>query len=579
MAYLTKKIRETILCFLITVSTYNLFAQSLEILDTASYPQRMKWWNEARFGMFIHWGLYSQIGYNEWAMEIFSIPYSEYYSFRDRFNPQRFNAAEWVQLASEAGMKYMVVTTKHHDGFCMFDSDHTSFDIMSTPYRNDPVAALSAECNKQGIKFGAYYSMLDWHHPNYSPVRSYWDTTERKRSPDSAKYFSYLSAQISEIQKKYHPAIFWFDWQKDMKNKQLMMTLWQQMMIENPQLIINNRLHASGKPGDYLTPENWIPIHGYKDNNGNNISFEVCYTIDRTSWGYNPYSRYFLSTRDIIRTLCEVASKGGNLLLNIGPKPDGSIQDEFKIRLTETGQWLKKYGESIYGTSASVLAPLPFYGRSTTKNNIVYLQVFNMPKDSIIRFPRLKNTITAIRLTDQPAQPLNWRLKANEVVITMPAGYYDPNCFVLSVETDGAPISLHSGIYFPAADTIRLPVTLCLPSKQNKPIEQGYKINYIELSAKDTLFYSFKTESAGLYKSVIQYSFNQPEKTIQAQITFNGEPVHKKISVPNRRSYVETTVSNVLLSKGENTISVTLPELDDKVIFKFEGLILIPYKN
>ncbi|NQZ79286.1 MAG: alpha-L-fucosidase, partial [Ekhidna sp.] len=326
---------QLIIRFAISVGFAMLFhfstAQNSRLIqvDSAGYSGRMEWWQDAKFGMFIHFGLYSEIGYNEWAIEHFNIPFSKYDEIRKGFNPSKFNAAEWTELAKDAGMKYMVVTTKHHDGFCLFDSKYTDWNISKTPFRRDLIGELSRQAKKDGIVFGTYYSMLDWHHPEYIPSRSYWDQSLVNPSPDSSAYFTYVQNQVKELQDSYDPQLIWFDWQKDMRDIPGLNQFWKDMLGRNPSLIINNRLAYTGKMGGYLTPENYIPANGFQDKEGRNVPFEVCYTMDRSSWGYNPYGNDILSTRDIIRRLCHVVSKGGNFLLNVGPKPDGTIQNEF----------------------------------------------------------------------------------------------------------------------------------------------------------------------------------------------------------------------------------------------------------
>ena len=385
-----------------------------DFLDTETqreYEQRMAWWANDRFGMFIHWGIYSvpegewngKDNYAEWILNHAHIPVKTYEKFAGRFNPVNFNADEWVAAAKGAGMKYIVITSKHHDGFCMFDSAFTDYDIVdATPFKRDVLAELKKACDEQGITLCFYYSIMDWHHPDYLPRRK-WE----KRPADGAdydRYVDYMRHQLAELVCKYNPPLIWFDgeWEPTW-NHEYGQHLYNYLRTLNPSLIINNRIDKgrSGmegmndrreSAGDFGTPEQQIPATGMPKG----YYWETCMTMNR-HWGWNKNDKDFKSAEDLVRKLVDINSKGGNFLLNIGPRPDGTFPPESLERLKRIGQWMKVNGESIYGTSASLFDPVD-WGRTTTKGNTIYLHVFDWPPDGKIRLPGLMSLPADARL-------------------------------------------------------------------------------------------------------------------------------------------------------------------------------------
>ncbi len=397
--------------------------------------ERMAWWREARFGMFIHWGLYAipagewngkiYGGISEWLMAHADIPVGEYERLTLQYNPEEFDAAEWVRIAKDAGMKYIVITSKHHDGFAMYNSKISDYDIIDrTPYKKDILKKLSEECKKQGIRFCTYHSILDWHHPSQYP--SYfeyynameeegddkpefsWDVYGRNKMKTDRKeeYVAYMKAQLGEIVTQYDPGVMWFDggwtdWWTPDDGLDVMDFLWSL----KPDLIINNR--AAGSPemelvmGDFGTPEQSIP--GQKDAR----DWESCMTMN-DSWGYKRSDPNWKPTSVLLTNLIDIASKGGNFLLNVGPTERGIIPGESVTRLAEIGKWLKVNGEAIYDThSWKVLKEgdtkvefinsyegdfekfkKPDYTAQdilfTAKDNIVYAICLGWPEESVL---------------------------------------------------------------------------------------------------------------------------------------------------------------------------------------------------
>ena len=376
---------------------------------------RLNWWREARFGMFIHWGLYAvpagewngRTDYGEWIRHSAKIPIGEYEKFRERFNPTRFNPDEWVRLAKSAGMKYIVITSKHHDGFALFDSKQTDWDVMSTPYGRDILKQLAAACQREGIRLCFYYSIMDWHHPDYVPRRDWEQASRPAAGADFERYVRYMKAQLKELLTGYGPiGVLWFDgqWEGTWTNERGR-DLYDYVRQLQPSIIINNRVGRAGGDfglnrdqglvGDFGTPEQEIPATGVPG-----LDWETCMTMNR-NWGYNRADKEFKTTDDLIRKLVDIASKGGNFLLNVGPTADGEFPPESVERLNGIAGWMRIFGDSIHGTTASPFPSLP-WGRATERridanSTRLYLHIFDWPADGVLVVPGLLNEAKAAR--------------------------------------------------------------------------------------------------------------------------------------------------------------------------------------
>lgn len=373
--------------------------------------KRVEWWREARFGMFIHWGIYSVPagtykgervpGLGEWIMEKGKIPVKEYEQFAKQFNSVKFNADEWVRIAKEAGMKYIVITSKHHDGFCLWDSKLTDYDIIdSTPFKRDILRELSQACKREGVKLCFYHSIMDWHHPDaQAPFEPNYNET-KKSNPNFDRYVEYyLKGQLKELVENYGPlGVLWFDgeWVKDW-TREMGWNMYDYVRGLQPNIIVNNRVGGGRRgmrglsesdefAGDFGTPEQRIPPNGLPG-----VDWETCMTINDT-WGYKSYDEKWKSTEDLLRKLADIASKGGNFLLNVGPTAEGLIPQASVERLEAMGKWMAVNGESIYGTTASPIGAVP-WGRCTARPGKLYLHVFDWPADGQLRVPGVKGEV------------------------------------------------------------------------------------------------------------------------------------------------------------------------------------------
>ncbi len=439
------------------------------IQDTETPAQRdarMAWWREARFGMFIHWGLYSipagtwhgkQVpGIGEWIMNRGSIPVADYKALASQFNPTAFSAHDIVSLAKAAGMKYIVITTKHHDGFAMFDSKADPFNIVAaTPYHRDPIRELADECRKQGIKLGFYYSQdQDWTAPGGAAYKTgdhnlpshHWDPAQ---DGNFAEYLHKKAIpQLKELLENYgeYPAVIWYD----TPTKDMTPALAGEivaLMNQHPKLIWNNRL-GGGYKGDTETPEQYIPAKGYPGRD-----WEACMTINDT-WGYKSYDTDFKSTKVLLQNLIDIASKGGNYLLNIGPDSKGNVPLAETERLQEIGKWLNVNGEAIYGTQPTLFGDeagsfsatekdkfgKPKFDskwdwRSTTGPHKIYIELFTWPSGSFHLDNVKRNVTGAYLLADKQHAKLKVTKAGSGIDVALPANALDPIATVLVLTT------------------------------------------------------------------------------------------------------------------------------------------------
>lgn len=436
----------------------NIYAQSVN--------DKMEWWRDARFGMFIHWGIYARMqghyrGHEQrvadgaWMLNRMKMPVQEYKDSARNFNPINYNPEEWVLMAKNAGMKYLVITAKHHDGFALFDSKASDWDIMdATPYKKDLLKPLVAACKKHGMKLGFYYSQSQdwgnagggtafrpmnqgWPNPDSARIDAYarahkgsWDPVQQTKTYE--EYFRNVAMpQVKELLTNYGDvAVIWWDTPMNANNA-LTKEMFDLVKKLQPRVIQNDRLKAPGEPGDYKTPEQKIPNLAQLDGK----DWETCMTMNN-SWGYRAIDKKWKSSATLIRNLIDIASKGGNYLLNIGPKADGTFPQESIDRLNDMGQWMKKYGNSIYGTRANPAANVS-WGRITAKDNngstTLYLHVFDWPANGVIEIDSVQGKATKAQLLK--GNILKIKQNGQKLTIShLPARATDENASVIAVE-------------------------------------------------------------------------------------------------------------------------------------------------
>ncbi len=569
----------------------------------ATQDERMAWWRDARFGLFLHWGLYAipagkwreGVDYGEWIRDSARIPRQIYAEFQPNWNPTGFDADAWARMAKDAGMKYVVITSKHHDGFCLWDSEQTEWDVGRTPHGRDVLAELAAACRTHGLAFGTYHSIMDWHHPDYLPRRP-WESERSTQGADFARYEAYLRAQVAELVQRYQPSILWFDgeWEATW-NHERGLRLFEHCRALAPGMLVNNRVDvhrggmagfstAAGAVGDFATPEQEIPATGLPG-----VDWESCMTMN-AHWGWNAADREWKSTKDLLRNLIDIASKGGNYLLNVGPRADGTFPPESVERLAQIGAWMRSNGEAIHGTTASPFDALP-WGRCTSKRDdgrtTLYLHVFDWPADGVLRLPGLGSAPRSARLLGDPERKLTAKATADGVEIAVPATAIDAIATVVALEIAGAPlvfraptITAESQSFVRAlavdvrADDPRIEVRATIDGREpdaDAPIVRGP----LRMSATATL------KAAGFWQGkrrtpVVTRTFTQatPLPQVKARPAKEGLVAERFAvdwkAIPDDRAGLSPSGREVVSSVGP------LNEPGERVAFVYRGFVIVP---
>ncbi len=523
---------------------------------------RMAWWREAKFGMFIHWGVYAvpagtyqgrEIpGIGEWIMLRAKIPVAEYRAFAKQFNPVKYDPEAWVRLAKAAGMRYIVITSKHHDGFALFDSAVTDWDVVdATPYGRDLLQPLAEAARRHGLKFGCYYSQAqDWTHPGGAksgyPDGEGWDDAH-KGSFD--QYLAKIAVpQTREVLTKFQPDILWWDTPHLMTPERAAPL--HALIALRPGLITNNRL-GGGFEGDTETPEQYIPATGFKDRD-----WEVCMTMNDT-WGYKSYDHNWKSTETLLRNLIDIVSKGGNYLLNVGPTAEGEIPAPSVERLQQVGAWMAKNGEAIYGTTASPFRNLD-WGRCTRKVKdgvtTLYLHVFDWPADGQLRVEELPNEILDARLLAQERE-VKARRDGGTVVLEVGPTAPDPIASVVVLRVRGDVATM------PWVGRLAADGTLVLPpeaaeTKGNLKVEgKGLRQNLGFWTDPDD-YATWQVHLPAEFRGTLEFEA-AAVGAAKLALVVGGERV--EISIPDTKDYKRFTpvkVENVRLPAGRSQVEL-----------------------
>ncbi len=531
---------------------------------------RMAWWREAKFGMFIHWGIYAVPagnyheqpigGIGEWIMRNAKIPSAEYRGFAGQFTAANYDPKAWAALAKEAGMRYMVITSKHHDGFSLFPSAVSDWDAVdAAACKRDLIAPLAEAARAEGLKFGLYYSQSqDWMHPGgaiYGYKEGEVINADHKGSYD--EYLKTIAApQVREILTRYQPDVLWWDTPTHMTPERAQPLI--ELLKLKPGIIHNNRL-GGGYKGDTETPEQFIPPTGFPGRD-----WETCMTMNNT-WGFKRDDHDWKSVNVLIGNLVNIASKGGNYLLNIGPDATGKVPEESIQLLKQVGAWMKVNGESIYGTTAGPFSCRLPWGRCTVKadgdHSNLYVHVLEWPASGRILLKGLQNEVVSAQLLAGGA-PVKVEADPHGPVLVLPAQAPDKVCSTIKLRLKGAPKVTEQPVMADEDGTIRLtPMDvklhgdLALGQRAGKDVVTGWE------SPADTPTWQFEAAASGTYLMTVKTT------ALKAGAAMVVEGVGNKLacSIPkteNKRTFATTTIGEVKLEKGRR-VTLKLDPVED----------------
>ena len=571
-----------------------------------THDERISWWNEARFGMFVHWGVYSLPGgewkgkkvggYAEHLMRKERIPRSEYLQLAHQFNPVDFNADEWISNARKAGMRYFIITAKHHDGFAMFDSQASDFNIIKqTPFHRDPMAELAAACRKQGMKFGFYYShAFDWEHPD-APGNDWdynnpggdsllhgganWFDVHPELLPKAVKYINEKSIpQIKELLTKYHPDILWFDTPHKIPLSENLRIL-KAIRETDPHVVVNGRLARSNDYmfGDYKNtadkPAEFAPVDGYWEG------------IPTTNESYG-YSKFDLSHKPVsyfIQLLAKAASRGGNVLMNIGPMGNGQFDPRDLEILKAIGRWMDKNHESIYGTTSSPLA-IQSWGVSTLKGEKLYAHVFNWPDHGNLVIGGLRSNVRKAYLLADPAQkPLKFsRINPLDLSVTLPSGARDIVNTVVVLECEGKIVTDTARLLSNSSVNTLLAFDAQLQGKGFKFGDGKTNKYYVDgWTRKDqNIGWQVRLNAPALFQVALKYSdSNDGEGTFGLLSDQKKVKEGKTIASKKSGQVVTLDLGTVSLSRGVHDLRLVPVEIKKAELMKLLEIQLTPVKQ
>ncbi|MGQ9487684.1 MAG: alpha-L-fucosidase [Armatimonadota bacterium] len=556
-----------------------------------AFAKRTRWWREAKFGMFIHWGVYAvpadatdlqgRKTIAEWYMSNKQMQVRDYEKFAQQFNPVQFNAREWVRMAKEAGMKYIVITSKHHDGFCMFDTKITDYNIVkATPFGRDPMKELAEECRRQGIRLCFYYSIMDWHHSDYLPRRPWERNVRPAEGADLNRYIDFMKGQLRELLTNYGPiGVLWFDggWEH---NARELRSAEVNAFIRSlqPSILINDRNHL---PEDFSTPEQTIPAGALP---GGRL-WETCMTINDT-WGYAKNDTNWKSAEDLIRKLCDIAHKGGNFLLNVGPTAEGTFPQPIVERLQRIGQWMRVNGKSIYGTTQSPFRKLSFNGRCTQKGNTLYLHVFEWG-DGVLRLEGVETKVLSARalLGNEPLKVRTERVGSDEgytVVYISKPKRLDPAATVIELKLAGAPVvkQIVSTITPDAKGILLCHARDAEVHGQNARYEQGGGKDNIGYwtSPNDYVTWNISVPRSGFYRVTVTYACPLENAGSRFSVGVEGRRRLEGTveSTGSWTAFRDFALGELYLRAGRHTLSVRVSEMPRDAVMNLKKVVLAP---
>lgn len=544
---------------------------------------RMHWWREARFGMFIHWGLYAQLAgeyqgkrtgsIGEWIMHDLQIPVADYAALTKQFDPEQFDADRWVSIAKAAGMKYIVMTAKHHEGFAMFHSLSDPFNIYdATPFKRDPIAEMAAACKKQGLKFGVYYSQAqDWHHAGGGAYGGHWDSAQDGSVDEYVRKVA--APQVKELLERYHPAILWWDTPVEMSPEDIKALT--ASFSADPGLIANNRL-GNGVAGDTETPEQFIPATGYPGKD-----WETCMTINDT-WGYKSFDTNFKSSESLTRNLIDIASKGGNYLLNVGPDPKGVIPAPEVERLAAMGAWLKKNGASIYGTGPSPYKRLPFDGRCTTKGKTLYLNVFAWPAEGLT-LGGLQTPVRSATVVATGEKLRVERLADGRLSIGKPSSL-DSVSTAIALNLAAAPVVIEPEVLIAARPDGAFSLDASEATLSGSTIQVESRGNRSNIGywtdASDAASWKLKASAAGSFAVSLDYSCEPGSEGSTFELQVDGTPSGVTGSIAKTASWFDYKDMNLdgtlTLNAGTHVIKIVAKSKPGQAVMNLRRIRLMP---
>jgi alpha-L-fucosidase len=557
--------------------------QTLPTETKAQRDHRMKWWREARFGMFIHFGLYSEAagewngkqipGMGEWIIYDGRIPLADYMKLQERFNPTKFDAEKWARIAKNAGMKYVVLTAKHIDGFCTFGTKLSDFNVTQTPFKRDILKELSQAVRHEGLKMCTYYSVTDFAYPDYAPLGpgSTWSAfTPVYKNPDFKKYLTYMFGQLRELLTNYGPiGVMWFDACYDQGPEDIHGTEMVKMMRSiQPNLIINNRF---GLPLDFDTPEQTIPATGIPGRD-----WETCMTINDT-WGFKKSDTNWKSTETLLRNVIDIVSKGGNYLLNVGPTGEGEFPEAIVTRLEEIGRWMKVNGDAIHGTTASPFRELR-WGRCTQKPGKLFLHVFDWPTGELV-VPGLLNPVKrAYLLSDRKKTPLKVIRQGEDIAVSLPAQAPDKIASVVVLELKGkveiAPYSISQD---PSGSVTMTALDALVQGSTAKYDPQHDDIGYWT-DANDRVSWDFTIARPGTFDLEIVYGCQAENDGSEFAVNLAGQNLTGKvIDTGGWYSFKTFKLGQVTFDRmGRQTLMIKAVSMPKGAVMNLKSVVLKP---